>query len=128
MLLRQIIEHFAKHLEAAEQFGFALWSGHEVAAVGALVHFDALDVELSTREGERVGGGAAFQVAAATFPAGAGFWLAREYRAQAILVHRVLGASPAGNRRRGQAAFGSDRGSAVADFRVRSAVSASCIT
>ena len=41
-----------------------------MTAVGALVDFDAFDIDLPTREGERIGSGAAFQVATATVPAG----------------------------------------------------------
>ena len=45
-----------------------------MAAVGARVNFDARDIDLSAREGERVGSGAALEVATATFLAGSGLW------------------------------------------------------
>jgi hypothetical protein len=57
MLCLETVEHVAEHLQTPQQFGFAFWSGHEMTAADALVNFDAFDVDLSTREGKRVGCG-----------------------------------------------------------------------
>lgn len=72
--MRDLVEHFAEHLKAAGQFGFTLWSRYEMAAVGTFVNLDALDVDPSAGKDERIGCGAALQIAAAALGAGAWLW------------------------------------------------------
>jgi hypothetical protein len=58
-----------------------------MAAVGTLKDVEALDVDLSTREHEGVGGGCALEVAATTVLAGTGLWHGGECGAEALRVH-----------------------------------------
>ena len=61
-----------------------------MSAVGARVNFDAFDVDLSTWEGERVGGGAALEVATAALLAGSGLGHGEKYGAEGLFAHQVF--------------------------------------
>lgn len=58
-------EDVSSFLHAAFDLGFALWGGHEVAAMSALIEFHAIDIDTTAGElaGEldRVGGDGSFE-------------------------------------------------------------------
>ena len=100
-----------------------------MTAVGALVDFDAFDIDLPTREGEWIGGGAALEVVTAALLAGSGLGHGEKYGAEALLAHQVSAcASSNGSLGWDQAALGNGIGSAGGDFRAARAARASCIT
>ncbi len=61
-----------------------------MSAVGARVNFDAFDVDLSSWEGERVGGGSALEVSTAALLAGSGLWHGEKYGAEGLFAHQVF--------------------------------------
>ena len=61
-----------------------------MSAVGALVDFDAFDIDLPTREGEWIGGGAALEVVTAALLAGSGLGHGEKYGAEALFAHQVF--------------------------------------
>ena len=61
-----------------------------MSAVGACVNFDACDTDLPAREGERVGDGAALEVATAALLAGSGLGHGEKYGAEGLFAHQVF--------------------------------------